>query len=226
MPRVCPSCGKTDIGNSFINNFCMDCFSKHFKLVDAPAEIEISRCSVCSKVKTGVEWVREDKRVLSKIIEAHLRPQYPYSIASIELRGGRRNCFDALVNLRFTVNSSIVPIPLHLVLKFNQVQCLQCSREQGGYYDSIVQLRFLKEQDRQAEKLESKIKKLERILGEKGGYVRKIEEVETGFDIYTAGITPTMQASHALCRNVKHTRKLIGRKNGKDLYRHTFCLRF
>ncbi|MFH1247464.1 MAG: hypothetical protein V1644_03720, partial [Candidatus Micrarchaeota archaeon] len=101
----------------------------------------------------------------------------------------------------------------------------------GGYFDTVIQFRLLedverKNRDDEITKLEPKVKKFMKQLEAHSGRVHKLEKTETGFDIHAAGITPSMQTSHAICRNVRHTRKLVGRKNGKDLYRHTFCLRF
>ncbi len=230
MELHCPSCGKTADSAEFIRNFCKDCFAAHFSLAEIPDVIEVQRCAVCAKVRRIDEWVTENKRVLTDIITMKIKSPYPHVIAEVRLKEGR-NSFDASFPIEYNVDGVKIERHASLRLKFDQIQCIDCSREAGGYFDSVIQFRLLEEVHRKdldaaLESLEPKVKKFARQLETRGGRLHKLEKTETGFDIHAAGITPAMQASHAVCRKVKHTRKLVGKKKGKDLYRHTFCLRF
>lgn len=230
MSRRCPSCGATEQKNEFVKNFCPQCFAIHFPLAQVPEELVVTRCTVCGRIKKENEWVRENKQALTDIIANKIKSQYGAAILEVFLKE-RRKGFDALIDLEFEVDSRKLKKRYAVRVEFEQTQCVECSRDTGGYYDSIVQLRLFedverKEREEGIKKLESKVKKLIRALEFRGGRLHKVEQVETGFDVYVGGITPAMQASHEVGEKVKHTRKLITRKNGKDLYRHTFCIRF
>ncbi len=225
MAKRCPSCGESEAGEKFIKNFCKYCFSKNFPLVELPEVIEISRCSVCGRIKVAHDWIDENKETLSGVISTKLKSDYSPHLTSISLRQQHTGFLTSIV-IKLAVDGQVVELQRTILIKFIATQCFDCSREQGGYYDSIIQLRSAEDTVYPVEKMKAKLKKIERLVGERGGYVRKVEEVETGFDMFVAGITQALQASHDVCEKVKHTRKLIGRKNNKDLYRHTFCLRF
>ncbi|MDP3742131.1 MAG: NMD3-related protein [Candidatus Micrarchaeota archaeon] len=230
MDLHCPSCGGVKDSGEFIRNFCKECFAAHFALAQIPPVIDIGRCAVCSRNRHGDQWVEENKRVLTAIMTGKVKSPYSPVVTDVQLREGR-NLFDAVLTIQYTVDGVKIERRVSIRLKFDQIQCVDCSRESGGYFDTVVQFRLLEEVERkqlveEMEKLEPKVKKFVKQLTAHGGRVHKLERTETGFDIHAAGITPAMQTSHAICRKVKHTRKLVGRKNGKDLYRHTFCLRF
>ncbi len=230
MELRCPSCGQSADSSEFIRNFCKECFAGHFTLAVIPTVIDIGRCAVCSRIRQGDQWVSENKRVLTQIVTAKVKSQYSPRVTDIQLREGR-NLFDVMLTVEYTVDGAKIERRVPIRLKFDQIQCVDCSREAGGYFDSVIQFRLLEDVERkqlaeEMTKLEPKVKKFVKQLTAHGGRVHKLERTETGFDINAAGITPAMQTSHAICRKVKHTRKLVGRKNGRDLYRHTFCLRF
>jgi nonsense-mediated mRNA decay protein 3 len=230
MNRRCPSCGDIEKKDEFVKNFCPQCFTHHFQLAEVPEEVVVTRCTVCGRIKKESEWIRENKQALTEIITKKIKSQYSPIILEVFLKE-RRKGFDTLVDLEFDVDDAKLKKRYAVRIDFEQTQCVDCSRDTGGYFDSIVQLRLLdevepKEREGKIKKLESKVKKLIRALEFRGGRLHKVEQVETGFDVYVGGITPAMQASHEVGEKVKHTRKLITRKNGKDLYRHTFCLRF
>ena len=225
MNRRCPSCGKTEEKQEFVKNFCPECFASCFPLADIPILVEVTRCTVCGRIKSGFEWVNENKQVLTAIIAAKIKSLYSPVVSEVVLRE-RRSGFDTRFNVDFTVDDKIIGKKCFIRIEFMQTQCVDCSRDTGGYYDTIVQLRSNKEREVPFDGFESKVKKVTKLVEQRGGRVMKVEEVENGFDLYVGGITPAMQASHAVGEKVKHTRKLIGRKKGKDLYRHTFCVRF
>ncbi len=222
--RKCPSCGKSDEEEQFIKTFCKPCYVAHFNLAELPTEIEISRCAVCGRVKIGHDWVEENKKAIKEVVEQKLKSTHEFQFLSFELRG-RQNAFDATLAVLFSIGSEEIELNFTTLVKFVQTQCQDCSKKHGGYYDSIIQVRSKEERVYSIEKMEAKVKKIEKLVVRRGGWIRKVEKTETGYDVLVAGITPAMQSSHDVCDQVKHTRKLIGRKNGKDLYRHTFCLR-
>ncbi|MBI4406509.1 hypothetical protein HY571_01195 [Candidatus Micrarchaeota archaeon] len=223
MNKRCPSCGREEFGEEFVRNFCPDCFAKNFSLAEVPVRIEITRCTVCSKIKCGNDWLNENKKTITDVIAGKIKSSNYPVVTRVDLRESTKG-FDATVCIVYRVEGREIVQNYSIRIDFQQTQCLECSRKTGGYYDAIIQVRS--KDPGVPNQFESKLKNVGKLLEQRGGRIMKIQETKTGPDIYVAGITPAMQAAHLLGEKVKHTRKLIGRKNGKDLYRHTFCIRF
>ncbi len=224
MEKTCPSCGAKERASEFVKNFCEKCFTANFPLSVLPDTLEIARCSVCGRIKF-IDWIKENGRSLLEIIASKLKSNYNPVIVDVHFKG-RRNAFDVSLTVNYTVEGKKIEQKEKTAIIFKQTQCFDCSRETGGYYDSIIQLRFKEETPVEIEKLEAKLKRLEKLLVERGGRINKIETTKTGLDVFVSGITPAMQASNLIGDKVLHTRKLVGKKKGKDLFRHTFCIRF
>ncbi len=106
------------------------------------------------------------------------------------------------------------PIPIEL----KPTICPECSRMSGGYYEGIIQLRGN----------EKKIQKLAELLIEKLSkrtFIAKSEEKEEGLDIYVGKSRAVVEVMVLLKEKTFITKKLIGRSQGKRLYRTTFLLR-
>ncbi len=238
--KHCPSCGKVEQNGEFIRNFCPDCFAQRHQLYKLPPEITAKRCAVCGKVFRFTTWQEENKQLLTEIVESKLKSLNSAKIIEIKFQSSyRKNCFDVRLTIEATVDGEKIKQNDKTTLCFEQTQCLICSREAGGFYDSIIQLRpaIEKGEELNKEKLESMEKianQLVRLIekgktrigwGQGGGRVTKITKDKRGFDIFVAGINNSLSATKKVSDDVTHTRKLVGRKDGKDLFRHTFCAR-
>jgi len=104
------------------------------------------------------------------------------------------------------------------------VQCLMCSRKSGGYYEAVIQVR-----DISCDILSLVDRILDKIFALTGkDYITRIDNTDSGIDIY---LISAKQASayekefreHGF--SIKRSSKLVGMKDGKDLYRHFLSVR-
>jgi nonsense-mediated mRNA decay protein 3 len=112
--------------------------------------------------------------------------------------------------------------------------CDVCSRIAGGYYEGIIQIRA---QDRFPTKEEVKkcLKVVENTIvravkaGDRLAFITDVFPLPEGADVYIGSSTVGRQASRAIIDEyggaVHESPKLVGAKDGKDLYRITFAVR-
>lgn len=115
---------------------------------------------------------------------------------------------------------------LTTVLEIKEVLCPNCNRRAGGYYEAIVQLR--------ADNVESRIEETHTILSrlyarDKKAFIVEEMLLKGGADI-KLGSTKAAKAVASHFKNkygaeIKESASLVGRKEGKNLYRTTVLIR-
>jgi nonsense-mediated mRNA decay protein 3 len=112
--------------------------------------------------------------------------------------------------------------------------CDTCSRISGGYFEGIVQIRADKRLPTQEEldrcrEIAQDVAARSREKGERLAFIAKVVELDEGIDIYV-GLS---KLGKQICRTItdafggrfSESPKLVGQKNGEDLYRITFAIR-
>lgn len=103
-------------------------------------------------------------------------------------------------------------------IKTNYFICRNCSRESGGYYESILQLR--------GDFSENIVEFIEEKIREES--FCRIEEVKNGFDFYVGSKSVANKVAEILRRKgfeIKKSYKIVTRKDGRDVYRTTILAR-
>jgi nonsense-mediated mRNA decay protein 3 len=119
-------------------------------------------------------------------------------------------------------------------VRIQRTACDMCSRESGGYFEAIVQIRaagrFPTEEEKRRcmaiarEAMESMKKKGDRLA-----FISDVLEQKEGLDLYMG----SMNASRQVCRLItselggsfSESPTLVGMKDGKNVYRVTFSVR-
>jgi nonsense-mediated mRNA decay protein 3 len=203
---VCPKCGRSEEQVEFIDAFCTDCYPISIK---APTEAEFERCKRCGRMLFRGDWTPYDEKKIGKQITGKCRGEFSdvrYDFGTQKLhfairRGGKELALDK---------------EFRLVIRI--VMCPQCNRISGGYYQGIVQLRGNR----------TKVERYSAMLMErldKRTFVSKTEEKDGGIDLYVGSSKAVLEAVTKLGIRALITKKLIGRDEGKRLYRTTFAIR-
>jgi nonsense-mediated mRNA decay protein 3 len=204
---ICPKCGKTGNSEDFIEAFCVNCYEFNIKV---PAVEEIKRCKQCNRIYLRGVWQPYSDILICEYIEKKCKGEFTTAT------------FDSLRStVLFTIKRGerefVIERPVRIT--FVKTLCSDCSKARSGYYEAIIQLRGD----------ERKIKRyhniLERLL-EKTTFITKSEEVKGGLDIYVGSTAETLNVLSKLKLDYLITKKLVGYKNGKRLFRTTFAIRF
>lgn len=203
---------------------CGRCFAERSSLVDLP-NIELEKCGKCGGFRFGREWLTlAEERAVERKISENLAVFPDFEVETVEVL---RN--SVVVVGKIYGDRVSVTVPLNL--RVRTITCPRCSRESGGYYEAIVQVRA---QDRglRSEEFERAKKIVEGVLSEGKGekdFLLKFEETKFGIDFYFGsrkiGEKVSKMIAEELGGKVLKSRKLHTRVDGKDVYRFTFLVR-
>jgi nonsense-mediated mRNA decay protein 3 len=236
--EFCVVCGAT--GRPLVDGVCAECAVDRTVLLAAPERRSVTVCPTCGAREVGAHWERRGAshlltaEDLSPFLEVHpevgirrIRWEETGATATVRTYLGR-----AHVVFRGVARDVEVPISVRLVSK----TCPDCSRKSGRYFTATLQLRGPAEGP--FEKSAALRDRLEtqwnRLLNESRPDWRRavswLEPLPEGFDCF---LTDTL-AARGMARlakqrfgaSLKESASLFGRKDGHDVYRVTFCLRF
>ena len=236
--EFCVVCGAT--GRPLVDGVCAECAVQRTVLVTAPERRTVTVCPTCGAREVGSHWERRGAshlltaEDLSPFLEVHpeagirrIRWEETGATATVRTYVGH-----AHVVFRGVARDVEVPLSARVVSK----TCPECSRKSGKYYTAIIQLRGTVEV--RAERPLALRARLERqwneILREGPPKWREAlswtEALPEGWDCYFTDTLPARAiarfAKQRFGASVKESASLFGRKDGRDVYRVTFCLRF
>ena len=194
---MCAACGRKGPREGFIDSFCPACFTTKYT-EKASKTVTITRCVKCRKLVSG-GW--KDETMLVSVLRDKLKTEHV----------GLLNEESAMMTVNIQGNRINVPVSI----KYDDTICRDCTRRTSGYFEAILQLRG---------DFEKKAPKIINMLREES-FVRKIDRNRDGMDIYVGA----KSAVSRVLRNMKlkplKSYKLHGQKQGKRIYRTTFCVR-
>lgn len=236
--EFCVVCGRTD--RPLVEGVCADCFADRHPLVEAPGRPTVVLCPTCGARKVGEHWERagasptlltaED---LNPLLTLHAevgvrRVRWQEVSADPILR-----TYHGEADVRFRGTERAVPV--ELTLKIQHRTCPECSRRSGRFFTSVIQLRGPAGRLRlPARDLREALRvPFEGLLHDTPKTWREAlswkEELPEGWDYYLTDTTSARAlARHAKARlgaKLTESATLWGRKDGRDVYRVTFCLR-
>jgi len=236
--EFCVVCGATD--RPLVDGVCAECAADRIRLVTAPQRAEVTICPHCGARQVGAHWERSGASPV--LTSEDLTP----FLEVAEGVGVRRVLWDetavtatvrefvgrARVRYRGVERDVEVPLSVRTVHR----TCPECSRKSGRYYTATLQLRGpLEGPPEKAVPLRARLDgEWTRLVREMRPDWRKAvsfrEERPEGWDCFftdtLAARAVAKLAKQRFGASVKESSSLVGRKNGQDLYRVTFCLRF
>lgn len=235
--KFCPKCGKKT--DELFDSLCRACFTKGVKLIDTEKlaiPIRVNVCEICGgyfkdkgagKERTSIE------EVVTDAIRKDIRERYGHECnVRVEVLGGNE--------LKDTENRVIVSLRVKAEIKGVEIEemgeiavnlkrgtCERCSRITGGYYAGIVQIRA---DDRIP--ADEELTMAEEIaysgLGD-ADFISKETKLKEGLDIYVSSMECGRRISRQIVKKLgggfSESRKLYGRKDGRNVYRVSFSVR-
>jgi len=204
---ICPKCGRSSDDVQFVEAFCIDCYPSS---IQTPKETVIERCKRCGLMKLKGEWMPYDERKLAEYVISRCRGEFT---------GATYDMARQVAEFTMARGGGTVRLERRVPLEIRIVMCPQCNRVSGGYFQGIIQLRG------NGKQIERYASMLAKMLAKKT-FIAKTEEKDGGLDIYVGSSKAVVGVMQELGVRALITKKLVGRQQGKRLYRTTFLLRF
>jgi nonsense-mediated mRNA decay protein 3 len=236
--EFCVLCGRT--GPALTDGLCPDCAADRTTLVSVPEHAEVVLCPTCGARLTGRHW--DGEGTSPELNAEDLAPFLVYdpetTLRSIEWKEVKSTATtrEMLGTARVEFRGVERPVELRFSVRTVHRTCPTCSRRSGRYYTAIVQLRG--SGDFRAERARDLRARLEGVWA---AIVRESradwknacswrEELPEGWNCYftetLAARSVARLARQRFGAKLTESASLYGRKDGQDLYRVTFCLRF
>jgi nonsense-mediated mRNA decay protein 3 len=235
----CVVCGRANV--ALEGGVCADCEAKRIVLVGTVQRPTVVLCPMCGARRVGERW---ERRGSSPELEPEdwmplLAPHPEVGIRSAvatEEPGSHPQLrrFSVRLGVRFRGTEREAEVPL--AVRVESRACPDCSRKSGRYYTALVQLRGPSERvGAGARERRARVRaRFDRAMAQAAppGWEEKVaweEERPEGWDFYLVD-TPTARdvarvARQRLGARLTESASLHGRRNGRDVYRVTFCVR-
>jgi len=233
---TCPKCGREC--NKLFDSVCRNCFFENFKLIELPLVLHVRICSRCGAYFQKSKWddIGNIEDVILKAVEDAL---FIHSEAEdVEVYLEPREITPYIYMVRAEVDAIVREEPVHAEaeteVRIQRTACDICSRESGGYFEAIIQIRAAgrlpgEEEKRRSVAIAREAMESMRKKGDRLAFISDILEQKEGVDLYMG----SMNASKQVCRLITSelggsftdSPTLVGMKDGKNLYRITFAVR-
>lgn len=235
--EFCVVCGRT--GLPIEDGVCAECFADTHALVRADAHARVTMCPTCGARQVGSHWERAGTSTFltPEDLLPFLEPLPEVGIRRVNWEetglNPQQREMRAIARVRFRGLERDVAV--QFVAHIEPRTCPDCSRKSGHYYTALIQLRGPEGRPTGPQRDDrGRLRELwDRHLPEARAEWRKAmsweEQRPEGWDFYLVDTV----AAKALARWLKarlgatltEAPTLYGRKDGRDVYRVTFCLR-
>ncbi len=236
MKSLCPKCGQPSE-----EGLCRSCILKAEKMLSCPDMVEVTSCSVCGSKLVKGRWQISEQSIEEMAIQAacnalciHKDIEGPEIDVDLSKRGATR--YLARIDLKGTFHGSAIEEHCEIPVKVTRMACDRCSRMAGKYFESTVQIRGSADRPLTKWELDECGKMAEDMAdagyrgGEQLSFIQEIKEVKGGIDIILGSTQLGRQMARAIHERfggkLVESNKLVGKKDGRDIYRSTLLVRF
>ncbi len=229
--RRCPVCGREIRGKL---ELCPRCYVERREVFWLEDIIEVIKCPRCGFFKIGGKWRDvEFEEALVEAVERSIRviPEFDVKDVTVTpMAKGEVGRYS--VELRGKLDGEYVSVGKVVNVRVKTEVCWRCTREAGGYYEAIVQIRA---DGRDIEESEMRVvneiivRVLERERENQKAFISKVVERREGVDYYfgdrNIGRKISRMIVDELGGRIVESKKIHTRRDGQDVYRFTYAVR-
>lgn len=230
----CVECGRE---GELVGSLCVECFSKRRASASIPDHVDLSLCAHCSAMETDKGWVDVGsirEAAVYSVERALVLPKGArLSEARVHLSEKDERNMEAKVDVIFSLEGHAFQRALSTIVRLKRGSCTECSKQQGRYYEAILQVRGNERELDSAVERSIQTLVTERVASMRKSsrevFISKVAKVKGGLDFYFSTIPAARNVARELqetrCAEYKESSSLWGRRDGKDIYRMTYLVR-
>jgi nonsense-mediated mRNA decay protein 3 len=230
----CVECGNdTPI---FRNGVCLSCYLKHTQFSKGPAILDIIMCPRCSSYKYKNTWVQEP---FDNVLKRGIREAFSVSpeLKDVEIQTQCKEqdrILACMVFISGVLENQTITEQHPLTVRIRHNTCEICSREAGGYYEAILQIRTEQRTFTKAE-LKTLRSSVETIVGQfqesgkRSLFITDIGEKREGLDFFLSeketALSIAKKIQEQFGGDFKQSASSAGMKDSRQVYRMTYLVR-
>jgi len=231
----CPNCGRP----SDMEGLCDHCKVEKTRWFSCDATVKCIHCPGCGALKQGNTWTDTDheRSLLAPEIArsaVHFHPDVKKVQIDTRIDDLSINRSRAVLSIKGILYGKEVEATCETQIAWQRESCDRCNRISGSYYEGVVQVRA---QDRlpspyeiqTAAEIASGVEESLQIGGERLSFVSDTTETRDGLDIIVGsqhiGLLISRKITAELGGRYTTHPKLVGEKNGRQLFRITYSVR-
>ena len=233
--RFCPKCGKSTDNDGL----CSDCQVDNTRWLSCDKRALSTHCPSCGAIKIGNTWTdtakeRGDRAPDLARSAVHLHPDIKKPSIEVKVVDISQNRSRASLIIRGQLYKKSVEDTCTVELVWHKEQCDRCNRISGSYYEGVVQVRAEGRipstyEIQMASGIAQQVEDNLQAGGERLSFISDMNEIRDGLDI----IIGSQHIGTLICKGIiaqlggrftTHP-KLVGEKNGRQLFRITYSMR-
>jgi len=229
----CVECGKEEI---FKDGVCISCYLKHTSFTKGPEVIDILACTSCSAYKCKNAWFSES---LDKAIKRHIQDAFQISkeLKKVQIKteyDEKKKNIACNVEFSGFLEDQKVTEQHSLTVRIRKTNCDVCSKQFGGYYEAVLQLRAEKRTPTQKElqAIRENVEDLVENFRAKGNrrlFITDTAEERGGIDFYFSekgsAYNIAKKIQECFGGEIKQSSSNAGMKDSRQIYRMTYLVR-
>ena len=231
----CVECGKE---GELIGPLCPECHSKKHVRASVPEFVDVTLCAHCSAHQVDERW--EEVGSVKEAIEQSVKRAVtvPKDVVvdglQVQLVEKDERTFEAAVEVLLRSQGHDFRRSLDTTVRLRRGACKECSKQMGSYFEAILQIRGDDRVLNGTNEDEVRQQVLDRVDAMRAEsreiFVSKVERVRGGLDFYFSTAPAARIVARELqdqrCAEYKESSSLWGRREGREVHRVTFLVRF
>ena len=224
---ICLKCGAK---SPLVSQLCHDCVRQTIELSQIPNVQTMVCCKSCFSLKVPGTWIEFDalESSVSHFVEESIvwNKEVTKISSQINLRQLDPQKFRVEISCEGDYQKLALDSKLKAEIQIKFQVCQTCSRQAGGYYEAILQIRT-----KRREVLDMAVDMIYKELDSSPSdfFTTQAGAVRGGYDFQLSSTEKARSVSRDLMvklgGHVTETNTLVGKKDGRDLLRHTFGVR-
>jgi len=231
----CVECGKEK--TIFKDGVCKPCYLKTHQFTKGPQYLDITKCSSCNAYKYKNTWYNES---FEKTIKRHIKNTFEISKElrqiqiTLEYKSEKVKNIPCKITIEGKIENKKIQEQHQITIREHKTNCDVCSRQYGGYYEAIIQIRGENQKltSKETQKYQTIVENLVHNLQEKGNrglFITDIGKEQGGIDFFLsdtgAAQSIVKKIQEQTDGQIKQSSKNVGMKDGRQIYRMTYLLR-
>ncbi|MBE3121183.1 MAG: hypothetical protein IMZ53_13815 [Thermoplasmata archaeon] len=230
----CVECGKDE--PIFRNGVCLNCYLKATQFSKGPAILDIIMCPRCSSYKYKNTWLQES---FDDILKRYVKEAFTVSpeLKHVEIQTqckAQERILACMVFISGSLEDQTITEQHPITVRIRHNTCEICSREAGGYYEAILQIRAdqRKFTDTELKTLRSAVETMVgqyQESGKRGLFITDIAEKREGLDFFLSekgtAFSIAKRVQDQFGGDFKQSASSAGMKDSRQVYRMTYLVR-